>query len=262
MNRFFAAFRTEGLKAWKSSMLPATIIFFVFIDLIMGVLSYLANHPEIPGISALMGAKASAIGASDWPSYFGLLIQIVLILGVIGFGLTASWVFGREFVDRTLKDLLALPVSRSALVISKLLVVMVWNMLLILVMFGAGIAVGLILSLPGWSDEVFRRAFSGFFGSAFLTMLLTTPVALIASVGRGYLLPVGFVIAMLILAQIVASGLPGIAPYFPWTIPALYSGVAGTQLPPAGIASYCILLCTSFAGAAGTVAWWRFADHT
>lgn len=262
MKGFLAAFYTESLKARKSKMLLATVLFFVLIDIMMGLLTYIAKHPEIPGISALMGAKASAIGSADWPSYFGLLTQVVLMLGVIGFGMTASWVFGREYVDRTAKDMLALPVSRAAIVVSKTLVVMIWSVLLSLVLFGVGLVVGKVVDLPGWSGEAARRAFLVFAGSALLTMLLTTPVAFIASISRGYLLPIGFVILMLIMTNLMFSGIPGIAPYFPWAVPALYSGMGGSGLPGAGAVSYFILGFTSLAGLLGTVMWWRFADQS
>ena len=262
MRGFLAAFYTEGLKAGKSKMLFATVLFFIFIDIMMGLLIYIAKHPELPGISALMGAKASAIGAADWPAYYVLLTEIVLMIGVIGFGMVASWVFGREYTDRTAKDLLALPVSRTAVVVSKTMVVIIWSALLSLVLFGVGLLIGKAVNLPGWSGAGARHAFTGFIISALLTMLLTTPVAFIASVSRGYLLPLGFVILMVIMTNLMFSGIPGLAPFFPWAVPALSSNALGHDLPRAGAASYFILGFTSLAGLSGTVLWLRFADQT
>ena len=58
-------------------------------------------------------------------------------------------------------------------------------------------------------------------------LLLITPVAFVASAGRGYMLSVSFVILIIILTQLLFVGLPGFTVWFPWALPALYSGVAG-----------------------------------
>ena len=60
---------------------------------------------------------------ADWQTYLGLLNQITAGAGLLGFALVTSWVFGREYSDRTVKDLLALPVSRSSIVVSKFILV-------------------------------------------------------------------------------------------------------------------------------------------
>ena len=68
----------------------------------------------------------------DWPSYLGLLVEMISALGLLGFGFIASWVFGREYSDRTVKDLLALPIPRSYIVVSKFIVIVIWSVLLAL----------------------------------------------------------------------------------------------------------------------------------
>jgi ABC-2 type transport system permease protein len=177
--------------------------------------------------------------------------------------MVASWVFGREYSDRTAKDLLALPVSRLNMVFAKFIVVLVWCLLLSAVMFAASLLTGLAVGISGWKEASLARSFYMFAGSAFLTLLLCTPVAFIASISRGYLLPIAFAILTLIITNFVAIGASGLMPYFPWGIPALFSGIAGSQsLPPAGPASYIILAATSILGFLGTATWWRFADQT
>jgi len=122
---------------------------------------------------------------------------------------------------------------------------------------------GLAIHIPGWPAAHAWHAFLKFAGSSVLTLLLCTPVAFIASASRGYLLPVGFAILTLIMTNFVAMGVPNMAPYFPWAVPALYSGIAGREaLPHAGAISYFILAATCVIGLSGTVAWWRFADQT
>ena len=240
-----------------------TLIVFAFIAIMMGLLMYVAQHPEIAGRSATISAKASAVGKADWPSFLSLLVQIVLAMGPIGFGMVTAWVFGREYSDRVIKDLLALPVSRTTIIVSKFIVILIWCIILAALLFFTGILSGLAVGMPGWSTRAAIHACRIFTGSFLLTMLLCTPVAFLASVSRGYLLPVGFAILTLILTNFVAMGVPNMMLYFPWGIPALFSGIAGRDaLPHAGVMSYFILAATSIAGFAGTAAWWRFTDQT
>jgi ABC-2 type transport system permease protein len=126
-----------------------------------------------------------------------------------------------------------------------------------------GLLTGLAIHLPGWSAGTVAHMLGVFLGSALLTLVLCTVVAWIACISRGYLPAVGFAILTLILTNFVAIALPNILPYFPWGIPALYSGIAGREpLPQPGMASYLVLAATGILGFAGTVLWWRFADQT
>jgi ABC-2 type transport system permease protein len=262
MKGFFACLWAESLKVRKSKMFLGTILVFSFVAVMLGLLMFVAQHPEIAGRSATVSAKASVVGKGDWPSFFGLLIQCILSLGAMAFGIVTSWIFGREYSDRVVKDLLALPVSRFTIVTSKFFILFIWNVLLSLTLFMVAFITGLAVHIPGWSAEIVTPSIVVFTKSAILTILLCTPVALIASIGRGYLLPIGYVILTLIITQLVGVGMPGIAPYFPWAVPALCSGVAGQAAPPPCAAGYVIFGFTIIAGFLGTAAWWRFADQT
>jgi ABC-2 type transport system permease protein len=93
-----------------------------------------------------------------------------------------------------------------------------------------------------------------------LTIALVTPIAFFASAGRGYLPPMGAAIMAVVLAQVVAAA--GWGEYFPWSIPALYSGMAGPAYANLGVVSYLIVLFMSLAGLMATLAWWEVADQT
>ena len=120
----------ELLKLRRTKIFPVSIYFYIFIGVMMGMLVFLSMHPEIASRSAAIRMKTSFLGSIDWNGFYELMIQIVLTLVVIGSGVITSWVFGREFSDRTIKDLLALPVSRSKIVVSKLIVLLGWSLLL------------------------------------------------------------------------------------------------------------------------------------
>jgi len=261
MKSFGAALWSEGLKVRKSSVFWITLIFFVFISVMMGFLMLVSKHPELAGESDIISTKASLIGKANWPSYFNLLLQLVLTVGLLGSGMVFSWVYGREFADHVVKDLLALPVTRSCIVLSKLLITFLWSLLLYFILYALGIISGLFVGLDGWTGKAFIQFTILFTGSSLLNLLLSTPVAFIASFSRGYLLSIGYLILTLIVTQFIFVAIPGIAFYIPWAIPALFARIAGPDVAAPDTVSYMVLAFTSFLGLAGTIAWWKWADQ-
>jgi ABC-2 type transport system permease protein len=259
MHKLLSALRVEYLKTRKSKIVMITIIFFAFIPMMMALMMFIAGNPEIASKLGLIGTKSRLLGTNDWIGYMALLSQSLAAVGLIGSGFVTSWVFGREHLDRTLKDLLALPVNRSYIVLAKYIIIFQWCMLLFLILYVVGATLGFFMNIPGWSASLFLNFTRGFILTALLTLLLTSPVAWLAGYSRGIIAPLGFVILTMILAQFV--GLIGLGPYFPWAIPGLYSvanNAPGFQLHPA---SYILLTLTFLIGYWGTLRWWQHADH-
>ncbi len=261
MKGFSAAFWSEYLKARRSVILWITLIIFTFMALMMGLFVYLARNPDLVSNSAILNAKTSVLGKTDWPGYFMLLHQMVAAIGLIGFGFVFSWIFGRKYSDHTIKDLLALPVSRDMIVWAKLLIAVIWSIVLSIILLVLGIFSGRLIGMEGWSVELARQSSVIFCGTTLMTIVLSTPVAFFASYGRGFLVPIGYLIFIMIIAQFAVSGIPVVAPYFPWAVPVLYSGGAGPECAHLGFISYLILALTGILGIVGTIAWWRYADQ-
>lgn len=261
MKGFRAALWMELLKVRKTKIFLISVLFFAFIGLMMGLLMYVSMNPELADRSTTISTKTSFIGEASWISFFDLLLQLILTLGVIGFGIVTSWVFGREFSEKVIKDLLALPVSRTTIINAKFLVLAVWGLVLTLAILVSAMLSGWIIRVPGWAEASFASFFVTFLLCALMNILLITPVAFIASAGRGYLLPISFVILSIIITQLIFVGIPVLSPWLPWALPALFSGVAGEVAPQARIVSYVLFGIMVLAGYAGTIAWWRYADH-
>jgi ABC-type transport system involved in multi-copper enzyme maturation permease subunit len=260
MKSIFATLWAEMLKIRKSGVFWLSFVFFAFITLMMGLLMFIQMHPEITDKLGIIGTKASLLrfGVPGWNSYFALLNQGIAAIGLIGYGFVTSWVFGREYSDRTVKDILALPISRSYIVFSKFIVIFIWCVLLTLVFFIFAIISGKIAGLPGWSEQVVFTFTRTYTAVSLLTILLCTPVAFFACVSRGYLLPFAFIILTMMLANF--TGIVGLGPYFPWSIPGLLT-VPSNEDFHLSSTSYLILFITSTLGYAGTLAWWRFSDQ-
>jgi ABC-2 type transport system permease protein len=209
----------------------------------------------------LLSVKAQlAMSTADWTTFFGVLTQAVAVGGAIVFSIVAAWVFGREFSDHTAKDLMALPTSRGHIVGAKLIVISMWVFATALWIYFFGILVGSFIDIPGWTSRLAWQSLSDVLATAAMSLLLMTPVTFIASLGRGYLPPLGWAVLTIFFSQIIAA--TGWGDWFPWSVPALYSGVVGPRSQQLGIHSYILVILTSIAGLAATFWWWRNADQT
>ena len=260
MSGLRAALWAEALKARRSRMPLVTALGFCLAPLMGGFFMVVLKDPERARRLGLIGTKAQLVtGTADWPTYLGVLAQATAVGGVLLFGLAAIWIFGREYSQRTATDLLALPTSRAAIVAAKFVVVVVWSAGLVVIMFLLGLAVGSLVGLPGWSVGLAVRGVGIVAATGGLTVLLVTALAFAASAGRGYLPAVGVMFLMVFLAQVVAAA--GWGAYFPWSVPALYSGIAGRDVQDLSSISYVLVGLAGVAGVLGTFVWWRVADH-
>ncbi|NQX45435.1 ABC transporter permease [Paenibacillus tritici] len=207
--------------------------------------------PIMMGVGNVLSSDA---GAVSWEQYLTGLLDTLAPLGLIGYTFVAAWVFGREFADRTIKDLLAKPVSRAKIVLSKFLVILAWCLLLSVYMFAVGFAVGAIMGVQGGSASFISGLFFKFLITSLMYILVTAPTILLANVTKGYLAPLGLILIIVILSNVLASF--GFAPYFPWTIPSVFQSTGSLQL-----SSILILAYTGIVGIAGTFAWWRYAEQ-
>ncbi|MBN2893918.1 MAG: ABC transporter permease [Bacteroidales bacterium] len=255
MKTLRVAFVTEIMKLRRSKILWITIVFFAFIPIMMGLLMLVSQNPEIAEKLGIVGTKAMLFSENNWKGYLEMINQLIAVIGIIGFGFVTSWVFGREYVEKTVIDFITLPTSRATIISAKFLVVFAWSLLLTIVLFGTSIIIGKIINIPEWSAEIFNAFVHEFTIVSLLTIILSTPTAFVASYGRGIIAPLGFVILLVIMAQFVA--VVGWGAYFPWAIPG-YSTIPDVILKPV---SYIIVLTMSLICYLGTIAWWRKADQ-
>ena len=258
---FMAAWWAEVLKARRSKLPWVTALALVLATGVGGLFMYIQQDPARARSLGLLGTKAQlTAGTADWPSYFALLAQVIAVGGLLVFGLVVVWVFGREFTDRTVKDLLALPTSREAVVVAKFALSAVWCLLLGAQTYALGLMIGAFLDLPGWAAGAATQGLLRLLVTTVLTIVLTWPFALAASVGRGYLVGVGCMFAALFVAQVTAT--LGYGQYVPWSVPSLYSGLAGVGRATPGPTGFTLVALTGLIAVVGTCLWWRRADHT
>jgi ABC-2 type transport system permease protein len=257
MSEFFDMVWIELRKATRSRMPLWTTLGSLFMPLGVAGLIFLAKNPGFSRSLGLVSAKADlvAYSAADWAAYLVLLAEIVGAGAYFFFVMAVSWVFGREFMDGTLKDLLAVPVRRSSILLAKFLVVIAWCALMAGVIFAVSLLMGVLLRLPGGSLQVLLHGGRMAVVTVCLVISVVLPFALAASVGRGYLLPMAAAVLSLIMSNLVM--VVGWGEYFPWAIPLLYAQDGNTLAP----VSYGIVFATGLLGILSTILWWNHADQ-
>ena len=256
MDNFSDMMWIELRKALRSRMPLFTALGSLFMPLGIGFLIFLAKNPQLASQLGLVSAKANltAFSAADWPSYLKLLSQVIAAGGFFLSVLAISWVFGREFVDGTLKDMLAVPVARQAILLAKFSVVALWTAALIVLIFVLGLGLGALIGLPQGAPGVVLEGSARAAITGLLVIALVFPFALMASIGRGYLLPLGIAILIAVLSNLVVVA--GWGDYFPWAVAGLY-----TQGLPLAPISFWIVFLTGLAGVFATYLWWHYADQ-
>ena len=260
MNQFLAALWVEGLKARRSRVPPLTGAAIALGPLVGGLFMVILKDPDRARSMGLLSTKAQLVGVADWPTYLDLVAQIAAVGGLLVFAFAISWLFGRESADRTAKEWLAVPTSRSTVVAAKFGVAALWVAGLLVLLLALGFAVGAVVRIPGWSPALGWRGAGDIVVAGGLTLLVSTPVAFFASAGRGYMAGLAWALLTLVLAEV--TGALGWAGWFPWAVPALFTGIAGERAALIGPYSYVVVALACAAGVAGTVWWWRNADHT
>jgi ABC-2 type transport system permease protein len=260
MNNLLNVISIEFKKAWRSKMLFITLLIYLFIPVVGVGFMIILQHPEKAKALGIISLKAQILSggvAADWKGFLNFISQAA-IGGLIIFSFIAAWVFGREYIDKKLKDLLALPTSRTTIVIGKIVLITVWSLIFTSLSLTVAIALGLAIKLPGWDSQLLLDSASRYLVASVMAVLLSWAVAFVANLGKSYFPAIGFAFFMMALAQI--SAVLGWGQYFPWAIPGLYSNPAN---PVAlGMISYIIVVLTGLLGVLGTVWWWRYADHS
>ena len=136
----------ELQKVRHSKMSWITALAFSLVTLIAGLFMYILKDPERARQLGLVGAKAQIFGGiADWPSFLNLVLIMMSVGGLIIFGFIFVWIFGREFSDKTVYDILSLPTSRLSIVTAKIVTAAYWSVMLLLLVFVLMLGIGALL---------------------------------------------------------------------------------------------------------------------
>jgi len=245
----------ELRKVLRSRVPFFTALGFLMMPVICALLIFIYKDPQLARQLGLLGTKANlVVGSADWPGYLTMMVEFTALGGFFFFCLAISWTFGREFTDGTVKDLLAVPVPRFDILLAKFIVAALWCVALIVETTIVGLILGAVIRLPGGSLDVILHGTGLLAVTTVMSITLIMPFGFFASVGRGYLLPIGIAVLMLILGNLSIT--LGWGEYFPWSVPALI-----LQEAPITPFSYGLVFLTGLVGIVGTYLWWKYADQ-
>jgi ABC-2 type transport system permease protein len=257
---FAQVLATEFLKLRRSKVTWLTLAALSIGSLAIALMMWIVREPGRAAQLGLLGTKANLAGLSaTWPAYFSMLTMVIGIGGMLLLAFIVAYVFGREYTEGTAKNLLALPVGRHWFVLAKLVVAAVWWVVLVGAVLAEGFALGGVLALPGLSASLAVSAVHDALLAAAIAFLLVPVIAWISILGRGYLPPLGFALAMLAIGDVFSH--TGWAAWFPWSIVPLFIGAIGKPATTIAPGSLVVVALTFVAGIAATIAQLRWADN-
>ncbi|MBK7428746.1 MAG: ABC transporter permease [Saprospiraceae bacterium] len=250
----------ELIKLKNANIVWLSFIAFGLAPVMGAVFILIMRDPDALANAGALSLKIEAMGIKpDWNAYLGILTQAIGVGGVLVFGFVASWIFGREYTDGTVKDLLSLPSSRSSILNAKFIIYIFWCVGLCISNLLTGLILGYFLQFPSLNMTETLNHLAIYFNTAFLTIIIGTPIAFFALRGKGYMGALGFVALTLVIAQII--GASGYGSFFPWAVPGLYSGISQEYKASLNAFSYGIVFLTGLIGYIATIFYWRYADQ-
>lgn len=177
------------------------------------------------------------------------------VIGLMGFGILSSWVFGREYQDQTFKDLLSLPVPRTSLICAKFLALELCFVGMTALAVGVTFGLGSCFHLADFNLSLAGGLVKRLGIATLYNVSLSFLFPFIASMARGILAPISISFGALITAVIFGS--QPIGRYIPWSVPGIY--LSDPQL--INWASRLSISAIVSIGVYGTILWWNYADQ-
>jgi len=251
---------TELIKLRRSVVPWATLAVILIAPWMIALLMWIVRDPDRAASLGLLGTKASLVGLqATWPAYLGYLAMVVGASGMVLLAFIVAYLFGREYLDQTAKNLFTLPVHREWFAAGKLLVAAAWWLALVIAALLEGLLIGRVLDLPGFSTQLVGESLASALTLAAVSFLLCPAAAWITVLTRNMLAPVGFAIGMLLIGDLLSH--TGWAAWFPWSILPSMSGMSATASTSLPLTSIVAVTITFAAGSIGTALQLRWADN-
>lgn len=223
------ATRVEWLKLRRSRTARATA-FVVCLSVPLTTVGMVVGARSGRAGGAAAGKLEMLTADATTTGHLGLAAQLLTVVALLGGGFLSTWVFGREFSDGTVGGLFALPVTRGRIAGAKMLLAALVTVAMTTTAGCLTILGIVVIDGTALDPDAAGRAWALLGGGA-LTSLLTPVFGLVASLARSCLAGVGALIATVAAAQLVVTFGGGL--WFPFAVPALWSGAGGTDMAAA-----------------------------
>ncbi|GEM_PF-2994533 len=182
---------------------------------------------------------------------------IAVFIGILLFSLTATYVFGREYTENTIKTLFTIPLSRESIIIAKLVILLLWSLTLVLFAFLITIPMGFIIRASDLSLTLMINSLIQYLIVGLMLYALLPIVSLVTMLTRGYIPAMALAGIMTMIGLILLNS--DFSIYFPWSIPGIYTIqlTQGEYLPSS---SYMIMAGTFLISSIANLTYVRLAD--
>ncbi|UHA71766.1 ABC transporter permease [Paenibacillus sp. 481] len=190
-------------------------------------------------------------------SFYNTNLYVLLLIGTLLYGVITAYLFNREYVEDTLKNLLTIPVSRTSLIASKMAMLFIWIVILTLVAWGMTLILGLIGQFDGLSVAVLMKSLQQHLVGAVLLFLLSTPTIFVTFLFKNYVPTIIFT-SVITMANIAITN-SKYKVLFPWSAAhAIANNEFNAHFPP--LYSYISVLVTAAIGLIATVVYFKKSD--
>lgn len=156
-------------------------------------------------------------------TYWDMLEQtnlyVLLLFGVIVYGVIAAYLFSREYTENTLKSVLTIPISKGAFLTSKFLMLFAWIMILTTVAWVSTLFLSIVGNAAEFSFDVIIQSLKEYFLGAFLLYFTMSPFVFITLWLKNLVTPI-IATATVVLGNVALAN-EDLAVLFPWTSPYL-----------------------------------------
>lgn len=156
-------------------------------------------------------------------TYWDMLEQtnlyVLLLFGVIVYGVIAAHLLSREFAEKTMKSILTVPVSKEAFLTAKFLMLFVWMILLTAVAWGSTLILSVVGNAAAFSVDVITQSLKEYFLGVLLLYFTMSPFVFITLWLKNLVTPM--IVAAAVVLCNVALANEDLAVLFPWSSPYL-----------------------------------------
>src|SRR5699024_8415069 len=123
-------------------------------------------------------------------------LYTVLIIGAPLYGVVTTYLFNREYVENTIKNILTIPVSRVSFIMSKTLLLFMWIMMLTMIAWFLTLFLGLLTQFDGLHISLLVESFKEFSIGGGSLLILSSPILLTPLVQMKYFPSIFFTVVI------------------------------------------------------------------
>ncbi len=236
---------TEFLKLKRSQM---------FLISLMGA----AVAPGMEFLAMIVGQRKHPETVITFQKFFTETnLYILLLIGILLYGVITAYLFNREYVEDTLKNLLTIPVSRNSFLSSKFTMLFIWILFLTLFAWILTLILGLIGQFDGLNSALLIKSFQEYLVGGILIFLLLTPIAWVTLIFKNYVTTIVFTILITMINALVLNS--EYVVLYPWSAILAIATNKFNAIYPSEY-SYFSVFGTSLLGLIATIIYFKKVD--